>query len=72
VELAAGFAAQPLHAYLQGAVFAAPEEALTQRNLALEPHQVSYQEQVAVDTQIQADKKYKWKVRKQHYFTILL
>ena len=71
VELAAEFAAHHQHACHQGAALAVPVEALTQRNLALEPHPVSYQEQVAADTQIQADEKYKWKVRKQHYFTIL-
>lgn len=55
VELAAGFAAQPLHACHQDAAPAAPAEPLAWRNWASEPHQASYQEQVAADIQIQAD-----------------
>lgn len=65
MELAAGFAAQPLHACHQDAALAAPAEPLAQRNLPLEPHQASYQEQVAADTQIQADKRVKMKGKKE-------
>lgn len=59
MELVAGFAAQGLHVCHQGAALAAPAEPLAQRSLAWERHQVSYQEQAAVDIQIQATKKKK-------------
>ena len=55
-ELVVGFAGQSPHVCHQDAALAAPAEPLAQRNLALVPHQASYQEQAAADTRIQATK----------------
>jgi len=45
-----------LHAFHQGADPVVPAEPLAQRNLAQELHLASYQAQVVVDNQIQAEK----------------
>jgi len=57
LERAAGTAGLHLYAFHQDAVPVVPAEPLAQRNLARELHLASYQEQVVVDTQIQAEKK---------------
>lgn len=52
--MAAGFVAWDLHhAFPQGVDLADSEGPLGQRNLALEPHRASFQEQVAAGNQIQ-------------------
>jgi len=56
LELAAGTAG--LHAFHQGADPVVPAEPLAQRNLAQELHLASYQAQVVVDNQIQAEKNF--------------